>query len=152
MLKKWIEHNFYELRQERQLYAKFVDFVKGIAASQVNGKWGDVLLQMITKESKLHRTSSAFYDAPIPKPLLPKKMDNIQTFWEIPAAEIARQLTCFEWSIFSQITPAELRSGGWGKPDKAETAPHVSAMTSWFNKVLTFLLFAPYPIVRYVTG
>ena len=44
-----------------------------------------------------------------PKVQLPRDINNIQSFLDIPPVEIARQLTIYEWKIFTQITPLELR-------------------------------------------
>lgn len=55
---------------------------------------------------------------------------------ELPIKELARQLAIYEQKLFCKISPIELRSGVWSKPNKKELAPHVCLITAWFNKVI----------------
>ncbi len=51
VLKKWIEHNFTEINADKNLQDKFAQLVKMIADSPQNGKWGEVLSNMVQEET-----------------------------------------------------------------------------------------------------
>jgi hypothetical protein len=49
--------------------------------------------------------------------------------------EIARQLTCIEFSIFSLIKPTEFLNQAWNKPSLQHRSPNVLKMIDRFNNV-----------------
>ena len=61
---------------------------------------------------------------------------------EFPASVIAEQITLFEYSIYSRITPRELIDGAWHRADKNSTSPKVVLMVERFNSVLFLFLFS----------
>lgn len=44
VLKKWIEHNFYEVRENEEILKDFEDFVENVVATNQTGKWGELLI------------------------------------------------------------------------------------------------------------
>lgn len=53
VLKKWIEHNFYEVRENPEILADFEDFVENVVATTQTGKWGEVLVQQYRKAKSM---------------------------------------------------------------------------------------------------
>jgi hypothetical protein len=138
VLKKWIEKNFSDFRENPQLLEKFTDFIENVVAKSEHSKWAATLTDLLKEDAphKLTSPSNSFHNQlPVPKSVLPKDLTKIETFGDVPHVELARQLTLFEARLFSKVTPNQLRSGYWSKENKTELSPDVVDLTNWFNKV-----------------
>jgi hypothetical protein len=83
VLKKWIEHNFSDIKKYPDLYQKFSNFVQLIVSSNNNSKWGKVLQEMMKEAEKnegvIPRRKSVIDPSLCPRPLLPRDVRCILT-------------------------------------------------------------------------
>jgi hypothetical protein len=145
VLKKWVELNFSEVISNKSLYSSFSVFVKEDLPKNGFEKWTNAILRPIEAISKAATDEDIAFgifdktedEEPVGGSFLMKSPSGGMpgSLTDISIPQLCRQLTCFEWSYFSKITPMELRSGIWGKKGGLEYSPNVVALTNWFNKV-----------------
>jgi hypothetical protein len=72
-----------------------------------------------------------------PRPKLPKNVEDPLT--ELDEEEIARQLTLYEWNLWSSIQPYECYGLAWTKKDKEKKAPNILSMIAQFNYISSWV-------------
>ena len=67
---------------------------------------------------------------------------NFNLLEEHPPSLIARQLTLYEWDIYSRVKPEEFLNQSWAKAQSFTLAPNISRLIENFNKVQPHLFSA----------
>ncbi|PRP77743.1 rasGEF domain-containing protein [Planoprotostelium fungivorum] len=105
---------------------------------------GEQLKKILSKKiDNPERTRSPqVFSGPPPKPLLPnvkKSGGGVSftqlSFMDVPAEELARQITLREFQMFERIKPWELLNQAWTKKTKMEDAPNVMRLITQFNNI-----------------
>ena len=137
VLKKWIEDNFFDFLESVPLTTALLNFVE---TQMVKGKFeklkkpGETLKTALNKKlnPKTYDNTERYKTAPEPE--LPFGFeDQAFNFLDISNIELARQITLYSFSLFSQIPPREFLGQKWNKTNKLEVAPRISAFIQSFN-------------------
>jgi hypothetical protein len=73
--------------------------------------------------------------APAPRPAEAAAENELDVTRAVSPAEMARQASLLEFSLFAAIRPSELQRRAWSAPDKATRAPGVVRMIAHFNRM-----------------
>lgn len=154
IFRKWVETNPRELavgsdpQKFERTKAAWEQF-KQLLVDSEKESWAERLQE--TLETRLELNSIVDVRVPKPEeltvPIIPhqkgKKKDvsaELESLDDLEPLECARQLTLFEWNLFSLVSPNELRSGLWEKEKTKHLCPGVLGVTSWFNRLCNWIV------------
>ena len=126
----WLKTAPYQFTQE--MYASldlFSDFLNETSSAQAAVL--KLSIKKVQEDQVKTSTRGAYNPEPFegPPPNIPIEE---WSFYNIPAIEIARQLTIFHNTLFMNILPGELLNGIWGPP-KSGLSPTIDALIKHFD-------------------
>ena len=127
-LKDWLQKHPHDFEQETGLLDELKQFISENASEM---KLQESLVNRLHEDHASHPVFSTPAPAVIPYTAL--------TFMDINEAEMARQLTIYEYHLLCTIRLYELLSCGWAKKDKEKRSPNLLKMIQHFNDVTSFV-------------
>jgi len=142
VFKTWAENYLYDFSKEpeialatRALLTKLEQdksFKYQGAASKVQKRVTKRLETGVKAKKDLTKSQ---FTKQMPKPMLPQNISGTLSFMDIPAQEVARQITLIEHKMFCSIQPWECLKTAWSKDQREQLAPNITKMIHRFNQV-----------------
>ncbi|KAL9647807.1 hypothetical protein ABK040_001333 [Willaertia magna] len=141
LVKYWLENHYYDFENDNELVEK-VKKLSSIMERTQGKHFSTQILNSLKRQQSLDVARNEIAFVKIEKPIeYPKKYkigkDDLLKFdilsW--PSAEIARQMTLIEYSMFKSIRPKECLNQSWNKESREKKAFNIFQMINWFNKV-----------------
>jgi hypothetical protein len=147
-LKAWAQKYFASVTRDDADNDEFVREFRAFTESRIRPVDGDNLASQLIKtlERAIEQSrqdgvvadgdgeggAQFVFSSKPPKPDVPKKFDS----WvDVSALEIARQMTLIEEELFRNVRPRELIGLAWTKKDKEKRAPNLLKISARFNAV-----------------
>jgi hypothetical protein len=147
-LKAWAQKYFASVTRDDADNDEFVREYRAFTESRIRPVDGDNLASQLIKtlERAIEQSrqdgvvvdgdgeggAQFVFSSKPPKPDVPKKFDS----WiDVSALEIARQMTLIEEELFRNVRPRELIGLAWTKKDKEKRAPNLLKISARFNAV-----------------
>eukprot|EP01120_Amphizonella_sp_Union-15-10_P012325 TRINITY_DN5451_c0_g1_i1.p1 TRINITY_DN5451_c0_g1~~TRINITY_DN5451_c0_g1_i1.p1 ORF type:complete len:588 (-),score=114.16 TRINITY_DN5451_c0_g1_i1:46-1776(-) len=142
VFRTWIDKHWYDFSKDKLVLEKTMELLDNYttnsdAYSAAIIKSGTSINKTLTNRMKRKEEGARKYNfsTPYPRPVLPVNVGGALQLMDIPAIEVARQMTLIEFDLFTKIQPWEFLGQAWTKADKDDKAPNVVAMISRFNVV-----------------
>jgi hypothetical protein len=138
VLKHWIDNHWHDFSQDNTLRPILEQFLERcIQTDPAKNKVPAEQVRTALQNKLENREKGKINTMKPPRPKLPKNVEDPLT--ELDEEEIARQLTLYEWNLWSSIQPYECYGLAWTKKDKEKKAPNILSMIAQFNYISSWV-------------
>ncbi|XP_065189055.1 ras-specific guanine nucleotide-releasing factor 2-like isoform X1 [Sycon ciliatum] len=141
ILRKWLNHHFQDFATNSELLEKLVKFINELSGNLTATDEEVHSLQVIREAINRQQSKHMEHSFQTLKSRYNEAMDRLPQFNSLDNETVAKQLALVGYSVICAMPGKELVSGSFGKGDRRETAPHVMAVSDFYNQVTGLIMW-----------